>query len=322
MDTEPLLKVEDLSTYFFTHKNEVIRANDGLEFGVSKGEVVALVGESGCGKSTVALAILRLIKPPGKIVDGRCYFKESDLLRLSENEMTKIRGKEISMVFQNPVTYLNPVKRVGDQIGEVVILHQGADRKNATAKVVEALEHVRIPSAESISKSYPHELSGGMKQRVLIAMAIIGNPSLVILDEPTTALDVTIQKQILELLKDLRNRLRISMILITHDLGIVAEIADRVYVMYAGKIVEHADVFSVFKNPLHPYTKGLLSSVLSINEYKKDLVGISGTVPDLKRVSSCCSFVSRCSYRKEVCYKNTPGLRELEPGHCVACWIR
>jgi peptide/nickel transport system ATP-binding protein len=321
MSMDPLLNVEHLKTYFWIHQRAVVRANDNISFKVSEKEVVCIVGESGCGKSTTALSVLGLIRPPGRMVQGRVLFKGVELQKLSEDEMRKIRGKEISMVFQNPSTYLNPVMKVGDQIAENVVFHLHLGWKEAREKAIEALRQVKIPSPERISQSYPHELSGGMKQRTLIAMAIVCHPSLVILDEPTTALDVTIQSQILQLIKDLRNRVGISMMLITHDLGIVADIADRVYIMYAGQIMEHCDVFNIFKEPLHPYTQALLASVLSINEYRENLVSIQGTVPDLKNPPAGCRFHPRCQKGMEVCTREEPLLREVKGGHFAACWL-
>lgn len=317
---KPLLTVAHLKTYFETDDGAFVRANDDVSFGVCEGEVVAVVGESGCGKSTVALSILRLIKPPGRIVEGTILFKNIDLLKLAEEEMQRVRGKEISIVFQNPVTYLNPVMKIGDQIAENAMFHMELDKKEAKVKVLEVLEQVKIPTPERIFQSYPHELSGGMKQRVLIAIAIVCHSSLVMLDEPTTALDVTIQGQILKLIKDLRNRLGMSMVLITHDLGIVADIADRVYIMYAGQIVEQSDVFSIFREPLHPYSQALLNSVLSINEYKEKLVSIPGAVPDLRNPPEGCRFHPRCSRRMDICIKEMPSLKEEREKHFVSCW--
>lgn len=321
MTADTLLNIEHLKTYFLTYKNAVVKANDDVSLRVSEREVVAVVGESGCGKSTVALSILRLIRPPGRICGGSLLFKDIELLELTEDEMRKIRGKEISIVFQNPVTYLNPVMRVGDQIAENAIFHLKVNKRGGREKAIEVLRQVKIPSPERISQSYPHELSGGMKQRALIAMAIVCHPSLVILDEPTTALDVTIQSQILLLIKDLRNRLGMSIILITHDLGIVAEIADRVQIMYAGQIVEHGDVFCIFKEPRHPYTKALLDSVLSINEYREDLVSIRGVVPDLKNPPTGCRFHPRCPKGMDICSSMIPPLKEEGEGHFTACWL-
>jgi peptide/nickel transport system ATP-binding protein len=316
-----LLNVEHLKTYFWTHQGAVVRANDNISFQVCEKEVVAIVGESGCGKSTTALSVLGLIRSPGRIVQGRVFFKGVELNKLSEDDMRGIRGKEISMVFQNPSTYLNPVMKIGDQIAENVVFHLHLGWKEAREKGIEVLRQVKIPSPERISQSYPHELSGGMKQRALIAMAIVCHPALVILDEPTTALDVTIQSQILQLIKDLRNRVGISMMLITHDLGIVADIADRVYIMYAGQILEYCDVFNIFKDPLHPYTQALLASVLSINEYRENLVSIQGTVPDLRNPPAGCRFHPRCRKGMEVCTREEPVLGEVKEGHFAACWL-
>ena len=318
---KPLMTVAHLKTYFQTDEGGFVRANDDVNLEVCEGEFVAVVGESGCGKSTVAMSILRLIRPPGKIVEGSILFKDTELLQLREEEMRKVRGKAISIVFQNPVTYLNPVMRVGDQIAEKALFHLGIGLRKTRERVIDILGQVKIPSPERIYQSYPHELSGGMKQRVLIAIAIVCAPSLVILDEPTTALDVTIQGQILQLVKDLRKRMGMSMILITHDLGIVADIADKVYIMYAGRIVESSEVFTLFKDPLHPYTQALLGSVLSVNEYKEDLVSIAGVVPDLRSPPTGCRFHPRCPRRLDVCAKESPSLSYLKEDHGVACWL-
>ncbi|MSO92555.1 MAG: ABC transporter ATP-binding protein [Rhodospirillales bacterium] len=315
-----LLKVEDLRTHYKLPDGRAVRSVDGVSLDVAAGEIVAIVGESGCGKSTTALSILRLIRPPGHIASGRVVFNGVDLIGLPEERMRDIRGKDIGMVFQNPVTYLNPVERVGDQIAEAAILHLGLGRKEARAKVIEMLGQVRIPAPERVAQSYPHELSGGMNQRVLIAIAMICRPSLVILDEPTTALDVTIQREIINLIRDLKARLGVSMIFITHDFGLVAELADRVYIMYAGCVVEHGSVFDVFREPLHPYTQALLGAVLSINEYKETLVSIEGSVPDLKAPPSGCRFQSRCPRAMPKCAE-APLLKEHRQGHAAACWL-
>ncbi len=315
-----LLKVEDLRTRYSLPDGGAVHSVDGVSLDVAVGEIVAIVGESGCGKSTTALSILRLIRPPGRIAGGRVLFNGVDLVGLPEERMQEIRGKDIGMVFQNPVTYLNPVERVGDQIAEAAILHLGLGRKEARAKVLEMLVQVRIPAPERVADSYPHELSGGMNQRVLIAIAMICRPALVILDEPTTALDVTIQREIINLIRDLKTRLGVSMIFITHDFGLVAELADRVYIMYAGCVVEHGSVFDVFRAPLHPYTQALLGAVLSINEYKETLVSIEGSVPDLKAPPVGCRFQSRCPHAMPKC-ESPPPLKEHRQGHAAACWL-
>jgi len=315
-----LLSVQDLKTYFYTSYG-IVKAVDGVSLEINKGEVVGIVGESGSGKSITALSIMRLVpSPPGKIVQGKIFYKGSDILSLSEKEMVSIRGKEISMVFQDPLTFLNPVLKVEDQIAEAITTHQGKTKNEAKKEVIEVLKMVRIPSPSEVAKSYPHQLSGGMRQRVLIAIAISCNPSILIADEPTTALDVTIQAQILELIKELRKELDTSMILITHDLGIVAEVCDRVYVMYAGKIVEHADVYRIFEDPLHPYTSGLLRSALSIDQFSKELYTLEGNVPNLVNPPSGCLFHPRCAYAKEICREKSPVL-QIKGEHTVACWL-
>ena len=317
-----LLQVENLRTYFHTSYG-VVRAVDGVDISVPHRKAVGIVGESGCGKSATALSILRLIPdPPGRIEEGHVMYKGNDLLKLDEQEMRKVRGGEISIVFQDPLTFLNPVYKVGFQIGENIQEHNPEIKKaNITTEVVDILRKVGIPSPSDVVDYYPHQLSGGMRQRVLIAMALACNPSLVIMDEPTTALDVTIQRQILELIKGIMSSMDMSLLLITHDLGIIAEICDMVYVMYAGKIVEHADVFTIFERPAHPYTIGLLESTLSIDEFKKELTTLKGSVPDLIDPPPGCKFHPRCEKAKDICRKEEPPLLEIEPGHEVRCWF-
>lgn len=318
---EKLLKVRGLKMYFFTSSG-VVKAVDGIDLDISEREAVGLVGESGCGKSATALSIMGLVpNPPGKIVAGDIIWKGRNLLKLNSDEMRKVRGKEISMVFQDPMTFLNPVVRVGDQISETILLHQEGSKSEAKIKTIEMLAKVGMPSASKVVDYYPHQLSGGMRQRVLISIALSCNPSLVIADEPTTALDVTIQSQILNLIKELRHELNTSMLLITHDLGIVATLCDRVYVMYAGKIVEAADVFALYENPMHPYTVGLLKSTLSIDEYKKELVSIEGNVPNLVNPPSGCRFHPRCRQAHARCTQMEPQSLEVEKGHIVSCWL-
>jgi oligopeptide/dipeptide ABC transporter ATP-binding protein len=310
-----------LKTYLFTSLGNV-KAVDGVSLKVGEGEAVGLVGESGCGKTMTARSIIRLIPtPPGRIVGGRIIFKGRDLLKLTKNELNKMRGKEIGMVFQDPMTFLNPVLKIGDQIAEVLLAHQVATKNDARRKVVEILEKMRMPSASKVVDYYPHMLSGGMRQRVLIAIGICCDPSLVILDEPTSALDATVQAQVLALIKSLKSDFNVSLLLITHDLGIVSDICDRVYVMYAGKIVEHADVYSIFENPLHPYTAGLLNCVLSIDEYKESLFTIPGSVPDMINLPSGCRFHPRCSQSMLVCTEKEPSPIKHNPGHVVSCWL-
>ena len=302
-----------------------MKAVDGVNLTVQKGEAMGLVGESGCGKTMTAFSIMRLVPAPGKIVGGKIWFDHNngrmDLTEVSEEEMMKVRGGKISMVFQDPMTYLNPVMRICDQIAEAVVLHQGGSRNGARRKAIELLEKVRIPIPSTIAQYYPHELSGGMRQRALIAMAISCNPDLLIADEPTTALDVTVQAQVLELIKQLKHEMGMALMLITHDLGIVADICDRVCVMYAGQIVEEGDVYEIFREPTHPYTMGLLKSTLSIDEFKETLVTIEGTVPDLTNLPPGCRFCPRCSQVSGRCRETQPAMVEMKKGHKVSCWL-
>ena len=314
-----LLKVNNLRTSFFTEAGEV-KAVDGVSFSINKGETLCLVGESGSGKSMTALSIMRLIPRPGKIIGGEVIYQGQDLLKLADKEMRRIRGKEISMVFQEPMTSLNPVFTIGDQIMEAITLHQGLGKRDALDKAVEMLKLVGISDPERRVRDYPSQLSGGMRQRVMIGMALSCNPGLLIADEPTTALDVTIQAQILDLIKGLRERLGMSVLLITHDLGIVAETADMVAVMYAGEIVEFTDVKTLFRNPSHPYTIGLLNSTPKIGEKARErLIPIPGTVPSLIGLTEECRFRDRC-YAAEGCPEGAPELVEVEEGHFVRCF--
>jgi oligopeptide transport system ATP-binding protein len=317
----PLLDIRGLRVQFHTSRG-VVRAVDGMDLVIQPREIIGLVGESGCGKSTVAHAITRLIPtPPGRIVAGEIRYRGSDLLRMPEGDMrSQIRGREIAMVFQDPMTYLNPVMKVRTQITETLRLHQHLSAGEADRKAVEILGHVQIASPERIANSYPHELSGGMRQRVLIAIAIACAPTLLIADEPTTALDVTVQAQILRLLKDLVSDLQSSLLLITHDLGIVAELCDRVYVIYCGRVVEHGDVYRIFESPSHPYTIGLLRSALSIEEMKDELVTIEGQVPNLMAPPPGCAFHPRCSFCMEICRREAPGPIPVAEGHEVWCF--
>lgn len=314
---EPLLKIDNLHTSFFTDAGEV-KAVRGVSFTLDKGKILGIVGESGCGKSVTAFSIMRLVPFPGKVTKGEVIFKGRDLLRIPEEEMRKVRGKELTMIFQEPMTSLNPVFTIGSQIAEAVKYHQKLGRQEVREKVIEALATVGIPSPEKRYRDYPHQLSGGMRQRVMIAMALACKPDLLIADEPTTALDVTIQAQILDLIASLREDFGMSVILITHDLGIVAEAVHNCLVMYAGEVVEYADVKSVFKNPLHPYTIGLLKSVPSMGSVGK-LVTITGGIPDLKTIPEGCVFKERCFKRDNEC-EDEPELREVEEGHWVRCW--
>ena len=318
----PLLEVENLQTHFRT-PDGVNRAVDGVSFHVNAGETVAIVGESGCGKSVTSMSILRLIpEPPGKIA-GAIRFQGRDLLKLSERELRAIRGNEISMIFQEPMTSLNPVLTVGRQIGETLRLHQGLSAAEAEAKAVEMLTLVGIPEPKRRVREYPHQLSGGMRQRVMIAIALACNPKLLIADEPTTALDVTIQAQILELMRDLKRRVGAAIVLITHDLGVVAEVAERVIVMYAGKKVEEASAVDLFRNPRHPYTQGLLGSMpklgSSLSGEEEKLAEIPGLVPSLKQKIPGCVFASRCNKAVDLCRQMAPALESKAPAHVVAC---
>lgn len=318
---ERLLEVEDLRTYFYT-EDGVVPAVDGISFTLDKGKTLGIVGESGCGKSVTSLSVMRLIaSPPGKIVSGKINFGGKDLLKISEKEMRKVRGNEISMIFQEPMTSLNPVFTIGDQICEAILLHQKVTKKQARQQAIELLQKVGIPSAEKRVDDFPHQMSGGMRQRVMIAMALSCNSKLLIADEPTTALDVTIQAQILDLMKKVRNDFNASIMLITHDLGVVADLADDVIVMYAGKIVEKAAVRLIYKNPKHPYTQGLLGSIPKLNEVKERLHVIEGTVPNPFCMPEGCRFNPRCRYAKDICIQKQPPLLRIEDNHEAACWM-
>ena len=316
-----LLEIKDLRTYFFSHEGTV-KAVDGINLKLSKGETLGLVGESGCGKSVTALSIMRLIpSPPGKILGGKIHFEGKNLLELDEKEMRKIRGRKISMIFQEPMTSLDPMFKIGDEIEEVIKLHQGLKKDEARKKAIESLRIVGMPDPEERINEYPHELSGGMRQRAMIAMALSCNPALLIADEPTTALDVTIQAQILRLIDELRKKFGTSVLLITHDLGVIAETCDNVAVMYAGHIVEQTDVNKLFRNPLHPYTKGLMKSIPRIDIDTERLDIIKGLVPNLLEVPSGCPFHPRCDFCSEICTKELPELMETEKNHLVRCHL-
>lgn len=317
---ERLLEVQNLKTYFYT-EDGVVPAVDGVSFTLDKGETLGIVGESGCGKSVTSLSIMRLIpNPPGKIIDGKIIFEGENLLEKSEAQMRRIRGNDISMIFQEPMTSLNPVFTIGNQIMEAIILHQKLNKQAAREKAIEMLRLVGIPSPEKRVDEYPHQLSGGMRQRVMIAMALSCNPKLLIADEPTTALDVTIQAQILDLMRNLRNELGTSIMLITHDLGVIAELVEKVVVMYAGKIVERADVRSLFADPLHPYTLGLLGSIPKMTEKQTRLQAIEGVVPNPAFMPKGCRFHPRCKFTRDICKVEEPELIQLKPGHETACW--
>ena len=318
---KPILEVDDLRTYFYT-RDGVVRSVDGVSFSVSEGETLAIVGESGCGKSVTSLSILRLIaSPPGKIVSGSIRFHGKDLLGFSDAEMRDIRGDKISMIFQEPMTSLNPVLTIGRQIGEVLELHRHCTKEEARIRILELLKMVNIPEPESRIDEYPHQLSGGMRQRIMIAMALACDPEILIADEPTTALDVTIQAQIPNLMRELRDRTRAAIILITHDLGVVAEMAQRVVVMYAGRKVEEANVFDLFEKPMHPYTLGLLNSMPRLDDAaSKRLVEIPGMVPSMRTEIVGCAFAPRCSSATERCTQESPVLTDHGNKHWVACW--
>ncbi len=321
---ELILDVKDLRTYFYT-EDGVVEAVDGIDLQVKRGEVLGLVGESGCGKSVSSFSIMRLVGVPGKIVSGEIWFDGQNIINLSAAEMGSIRGNRISMIFQQPVSCLNPVFRAGDQIAEVLQIHQNLDKKAAWEKTIELMSLVKIPEPEKRARAFPHELSGGMAQRIMIAMALACSPELLIADEPTTALDVTIQAQILELMSDLRSKFDTAIILITHDMGIIAEMADRVAVMYAGRIVEQTDVKSLFANPLHPYTRALLASIPILGVVQHRLAVIPGVVPNLIGLPECCTFAPRCEARVASgfirCTQEEPPLTAVEPGHQVRCWL-
>jgi peptide/nickel transport system ATP-binding protein len=319
--TEPLLRVENLKTYFYT-EDGVVKAVDGVSFEVREGETLGIVGESGSGKSVTSLSIMRLLDQNGKIVDGKIIFKGRNLLELSESEMRKIRGKEIAMIFQEPMVALNPVFTIGDQIMEAIILHQNVSEKEARKMAIDLLRKVGIPEPEKRVDEYPHQLSGGMRQRAMIAMALSCRPSLLIADEPTTALDVTIQAQILELMKELQKEYGMAIILITHDMGVVAEMSDKVAVMYAGKVVEYGDVKTIFTEPKHPYTYALLESIPRIDVEQERLKSIPGNVPDPLNFPPGCKFHPRCEFfEKGKCDVEEPELEDLDGNHKVRCFF-
>ena len=323
----PLLDIRDLKTYFHTDDG-IVRAVDGVSLSIAPEKTLGLVGESGCGKSITAFSTMRLIpSPPGKIEHGQILFHkdpESDPIDLTQlnpkgTQMRDIRGNDIAMIFQEPMTSLSPVHTVGNQIAEAIMLHQNADKKEARERAIDALNKVRLPRPDRQVDAYPHELSGGMRQRAMIAMALSCNPSLLIADEPTTALDVTVQAQILDLMRHLQSDIGMAIMLITHDLGVVASMADYVAVMYLGKIVEYSDTRTVFKNPRHPYTKGLLNSIPQVGQ-KRRLVPIEGTIPDPFEIPQGCAFAPRCPHAMDKC-REEPQLLEIESGHRVSCWL-
>ncbi|WP_420564732.1 ABC transporter ATP-binding protein [Thalassobaculum sp.] len=319
---ERLLDIRGLKTHFATDDG-MVRAVDGVDVSIDRGETVGIVGESGCGKTVTAMTVLKLIAmPPGKIVEGEILWRGRDIVPLDADEMRKIRSKEIGIIFQEPMTSLNPVYTVGEQIAEVVRLHQGLGKREAKDRAIEMLRLVNIPTPERRVDDYPHQFSGGMRQRVMIAMALSCNPQLLIADEPTTALDVTIQAQILDLLAEMRERVGMAIMLITHDMGVVAETTHRVVVMYAGRVVEEATTAQLFADPKHPYTQGLIRSIPRIDmvaERKERLEAIGGVVPSLLHPPPGCRFAARCKFATPVCTEEVPPLREIAPGHKVAC---
>lgn len=315
-----LLEIRNLKTYFFTDDGQVPAVN-GIDLAIKKGETLALVGESGCGKSMTSLSIMGLVPGTGRIVEGEILLENEDLTDKSDQELSKIRGNDISMIFQEPMTSLNPVLTIGDQIMEGLILHQKLTKNEARARAVQMLKLVGFPRAEEIMDEYPHQLSGGMRQRAMIAIAIACNPKLLIADEPTTALDVTIQAQILDLMRDVKEKLQTSILLITHDLGVVAEMADRVVVMYAGKVVEEAEMTDLFDKPAHPYTAGLIQSVPSLEEEKERLFSIKGNVPAPDELPQGCKFAPRCPKAWEKCHQEEPALYEMGSSRQVRCFL-
>jgi peptide/nickel transport system ATP-binding protein len=316
--SKELLEIENLKTYFYTWAG-IVKAVDGISLKIKEGETLGLVGESGSGKTVTALSILRIVPTPGKIIDGRISYRGENLLEKKENEMQKIRGKEIAYVFQDPATSLNPIFSIADQLVEVIRRHQNVGKQEALEKAIELFRLVEIPDPEIKIWSYPHQLSGGMKQRMAVARALSCQPSLLLADEPTTNLDVTIQAQILELMRSLKKKLGMSMILITHDMGVVAGVADRISVLYAGRVCESASTKTIFHNPLHPYTKALLEAVPNIAIKKEKLTVIPGTIPNLIEPPSGCRFHPRCDFAGSACSGTVPPLVEMEPEHYVAC---
>ncbi|MFP3952460.1 MAG: ABC transporter ATP-binding protein [Candidatus Bathyarchaeia archaeon] len=319
--SEQVLEIRGLKTYFYTEEGAV-QAVDSIDLQIGKQEVLGLVGESGCGKSTVALSIMRLIPHPGEIVDGEILLNGKDLFSMSEEEIRRIRGGEIAMIFQDPMSSLNPVYSIGDQVAEAVRWHQKIkDNRELRERVEIVLHKVGIPDADKRFNEFPHEFSGGMRQRVMIAMALSCNPQILIADEPTTSLDVTIQAQILDLMKDLQEEFNSSILLITHDLGVVAELSDKVAVMYAGKVVEYSDVVSIFKEPIHPYTRALIGAVPRLDIKQEELETIQGEVPSLIDFHTQCRFHPRCKYARDICKREEPEFQEIKPGHFVSCFF-
>lgn len=335
-----ILQVRGLRVHFFTYEG-VVKALDGIDFDVYEGESLGLVGETGCGKSVTVRSLMRLIEEPGKIVDGTIIYRGKDILKMSDDEIRQLRGRKIAMVFQDPMTFLNPVLKVGDQVAEIFLLHQrdkiiDDDKEQGKGKkltkkelearlreeVVRIFKQVKLPDAEELYDRYPHELSGGMRQRVMIAMAIASQPDVLIADEATTALDVTIQAQILDLLRELKQELNTTLIFVTHNLGIVAEMCDRVMVLYGGQVAEIAPTYEIFKNPIHPYTQGLMKAIPLLHKPKEILDSIKGVVPNLVHPPSGCRFHPRCELAEEICKREKPLVKELEKGHYVACHVK
>lgn len=316
----PVLKVEELRTYLYTD-NGVVQAVNNVSLVVKSDETVALVGESGCGKTMTALSIMRLEPSTARVLSGRIYFEGRDLLEMGSGELRAIRGSKIAMIYQDPMTFLNPILRIGNQVAEALTVHRKVSKAEARERVLEVFDQLGIPSPDRVIESYPHQLSGGMRQRIIIAMAIICHPLLLVADEPTTALDVSIQAQIMELLKETRKEMKNSLLMISHDLGLVAENCDRVYVMYAGRIVEHGDIVTIFQNAKHPYTSGLLRSNLSPDRRVEKLETIEGEVPNLVHPPSGCSFHPRCLDRMEICSEETPPMFELANEQAASCWL-
>ena len=321
MNSEYLLEVKDLKTHFFTRRG-VVKAVDGVSFNLRQGETLGLVGESGSGKSVTCFSIIQLVeKPAGRIVGGEVIFDGEDLLKKTEKEMIDIRGKRISMILQDPMMSLNPLYTIGDQVSEPVIIHQKADKPSAWKRALEMLKRVRIPAPEVRMREYPHQMSGGMRQRISGAMVLSCQPGLLIADEPTTALDVTVQAQFLRLFKEIQQQYNLGMIVVTHDFGIVARVCDRVAVMYGGKIVETADVRELFNNPTHPYTIALMNSLPKMEERVEELYSIEGQPPELHNLPPGCTFAPRCPSRMEICLKEYPSQSQIKNGHSMSCWL-
>ena len=320
-DKEVVLSVKNLSVKFFT-QNKVVNAVNGINYNLYKGEILGIVGESGSGKSVNVLSITNLIRPPGKIVEGKEMYDNKDILSLSSKELRKIRGKEIANIFQDPMSSLNPVLRIGTQIIESILKHTNINKKNSIKRTIELINNVGIPSAKERYFNYPHQLSGGMRQRIMIAIGLSCDPKILIADEPTTALDVTIQAQIVNLIQELKIQYNMSIIWITHDLGLLAGIADRIIVMYAGRIVEEANIFELYENPKHPYTKALLQSTPDLNDDSENkLQNIEGYPPDMTKEIVGCPFYDRCLYKENICNQNNPDLRQVNTAHNIACHI-